>query len=483
MTTIPATDSAAAPARLSWRFPATFWFANVAELFERAAFYGMFATLSFYLSQKVGFSDVGAGWVAAGFSFTLYFLPPFMGSLADKFGFRVSLLAAFLILAVGYGLLGALQLKSTTVVALLAIAVGGAIVKPVITGTAAKCSDVHHRARAFSIFYLMVNIGAFLGKTVAAPLRTGFDLPGYGRLELGLVYINYYAALMAACAFVVILLAYRNPDREGTGKPFSEVVEAFLTVVTNIRFLCLILIVAGFWAIQGQLYASVPKFLTRLVGPDAKPEWLANINPFVVVCCVVPVTHIVRNVRPERSILVALLLISCSAFVMALSAGGSGRPDAAISVLGLFTLHPVTAVAVLGIALQGFAECFLSPKFMEYASKQAPRGQEGLYLGFQNLPTCIAWLFGSIVSGYLLDAFCPDPEKLKIADPAAYAQWQAALVGQAPMPAAFAGAHLIWYFFVGVGLTAFAALVVFNVVTIRIDRKLQHERENDRLAG
>lgn len=470
MTTIPATDSAAAPARLSWRFPATFWFANVAELFERAAFYGMFATLSFYLSQEVGFDDIWAGWVAAGFSFFLYFLPPFTGSLADKFGFRRALLAAFFTLAIGYSVLGIYQYKSTTLLALLAIALGVATLRPVITGTAAKCSDAHHRARAFSIFYMVVNIGAFLGKTVAAPLRTGFDMPGYGRMELGLVYINYYAALMAACAFLVVLVAYRNPDSEGTGKSFSEVVEAFVTVVTNIRFLCLILIVAGFWAIQGQLYASVPKFLTRLVGPDAKPEWLANINPFVVVCCVVPVTHLVRHVRPERSILVALLLISGSAFIMALSAGGSGRPNAAISILGLFTLHPVTAVAVLGIGLQGFAECFLSPKFLEYASKQAPPGEEGLYLGFQNLATCIAWLFGFIVSGYLLDAFCPDPEKLKIADPAAYAQWQAALVGQAPMPAAFAGAHHLWYFFVGVGLVAFAALVLFNVVTRRIDR-------------
>lgn len=471
MTTIPVSDAAAAPVRLGWRFPATFWFANIAELFERAAYYGMFAALSFYLSQKVGFDDVDAGWVAAGFSFFLYFLPPFMGSLADKFGYRRSLLMAFAILAVGYAILGVVQFKSTTFVALLAIAVGGAIVKPVITGTAAKCSDAHHRARAFSIFYLMVNIGAFLGKTVAAPLRTGFDLPGYGRLELGLVYINYYASAMAICAFVVILLAYRNPDSEGTGKPFSEVVAAFLTVVTNVRFLCLILIVAGFWAIQGQLYASVPKFLTRLVGPDAKPEWLANINPFVVVCCVVPVTHLVRNVRPERSILLALVFISGSAFVMAISAGGSSRTDAAVSILGLFKLHPITAVAVLGIALQGFAECFLSPKFMEYASKQAPRGQEGLYLGFQNLPTCIAWLFGFIVSGYLLDAFCPDPEKLKLTDPGDYAQWQAAIAGKGEMPVAFASAHYLWFFFVGVGLTAFAALVVFNLVTSAIDRK------------
>ena len=46
------------PDRLSWRFPATFWHANTAELFERAAFYGMFIALVLFLTRKVGFTDV-----------------------------------------------------------------------------------------------------------------------------------------------------------------------------------------------------------------------------------------------------------------------------------------------------------------------------------------------------------------------------------------------------------------------------------------
>ena len=57
--------------------------------------------------------------------------------------------------------------------------------------------------------------------------------------------------------------------------------------IRNLRFLALILITAGFWAIQGQLYASMPDYVLRMAGETYKPEWYANVNPLVVVLFVV----------------------------------------------------------------------------------------------------------------------------------------------------------------------------------------------------
>lgn len=454
--------AALAPAKpLSWQFPATFWFANLSELLERAAYYAMFISLTLYLTDRVGFNDVHAGWVGAFFSFGLYLLPVFMGTFADAIGFRPALMLAFALLTAGYGLLGAFQLKATALVALALIMSGGAIVKPVIQGTAARCSDADHRARAFSIFYFMVNVGAFTGKTVAAPLRE----------RLGLEYINFYAAAMALAALVLVAAAYRSPEATANDRSFSQLLRDFFEVLGNGRFMCLILIIAGFWLIQGQLYASMPKYILRLVGEGAKPEWLANINPFVVVTCVVPITHLVRHMRPANSIAIALCIIPFSALAVALSPILQRSTGNSVPILGLFSLHPVTVMVIVGIGLQGLAECFLAPKFMEFASKQAPKGQEGMYMGFQNLPTSIAWFTGFVMSGYLLDAFCPDPGRLQSSDPAAYAQWQSALAGNGPMPAVYASAHYIWYVFAGVGAVALTALIVFKVVTGRGDRR------------
>ena len=150
--------------KLSWRFPRTFWFANSAELCERAAYYGMFITLFRYLNTDIGFTDPETGLVTALFAGGIYFFPTFMGIMADKIGFKQALMVAFTLLTAGYALLGLFQLKLTAVMALVLIMLGGAIIKPVISGTVAKCSDSDHRARAMSIFYMVVNIGLVLGQ-------------------------------------------------------------------------------------------------------------------------------------------------------------------------------------------------------------------------------------------------------------------------------------------------------------------------------
>ncbi len=464
------TATAAEKPKLGWRFPRTFWVANTAELFERAAYYGMFIALALYLTDRVHFSDVHAGWVAGCFASVLYLLPMFMGAMADRIGFRAALIMAFSLLTFGYFLLGATQLKPVVLISLAIIMVGGAIVKPCISGTAAKSSDDAHRARAFSIFYLVINIGAFLGKTIAKPLRTGFTVPGTEiHLELGLEYINFYASAMAFLALIFVTLFYRNLDNPGTGRSLQYVFAGLGDVLHNFRFLSLIVIVAGFWTIQGQLYASMPKYVLRVVGPHSSPEWLANVNPLVVVLLVVPITHLVRHLKPASSIGIAMAIVPLSALTFSLSPLVQSSTGTTVNVLGVH-MHPVTVVAIAAIILLGLAECFLSPKFYEFASKQAPPGQVGMYMGYQSLTTFIAWAFGFTSSGYLLRAFCPNPTDLP---PAVYEQWRAAtaIPSAAPLPTEYAHAHYLWYAYALVGAVAFVALLVFKVITDSIDRR------------
>jgi len=499
------TNPPAAP--LSWKFPRTFWVANGAELLERAAYYGMAIALAVYLTRQIGFDDVATGWVAAGFASVLYLLPTFTGIMADRMGFRRALILAFALLAIGYALLGLAGLRTGVrpesatsaptatslaaeeaaaiiteeelffsplprkLIAVLALAVimfGGSIVKPVISGTVAKCSDEAHRARAFSIFYAMVNIGAFTGKFVAAPLRTGFTVPGTDvHLALGLDYINYYAALMALLAAIFVARYYRNPDIEGQGKTYREALRGLLHVLGNFRFMVLIVIIAGFWTIQHQLYASMPKYILRMLGESAKPEWLANINPLVVVILVVPITHLVRGYRAVNTIAISLTIIPLSALTVALSPLFASAVGGNQVNLGFAVAHPITVMVILGIGLQGVAECFLSPKWLEFASKQAPPGETGLYMGYMHLSSFFAYFLGFVISGYLLDAFCPEPTTLPAAE---QAQRLAAIAGHGPMPAAYAHAYYIWLVFAAIGFAALLALLLFRVITERIDR-------------
>jgi dipeptide/tripeptide permease len=427
----------------TWRFPATFWVANVIELAERAAYYGVFIALVVFLTSVVGFTDIQAGWVGASYAGLVYLLPFVTGAISDRIGFRPALIIAFALLAAGYGLMWAVPRPLPVIVALFLAAVGGSFVKPLITGTVALCSTEVSRARAFSLFYMLVNVGSFTGKSVAGPVRKA----------LGVGAVPLYSAGAAAIALVIAIFFYW-PKENTAARPRSiaDTMRGLATVLRNGRFLALILITAGFWLIQGQMYASMPKYVLRMVGDAAMPEWYANVNPLVVVLFVVPVTQLVRKMAPIASIAIALGLVPISATIM----GFSTKIGTMAAGLGIAT-HPITVAIVLGIGLQGLAECFLSPRYLEFASKQAPPGQEGLYMGYSHVNVFFAWFFGFILSGYLLDAFCPDPAKLSAAD---QAMRVAALAGQGSMPAAYAHAHVIWWVFASVGVAAFIALMM-----------------------
>ncbi len=440
--------------RTTWRFPRSFWTGNAAELCERAAYYGTFIALRTYLIRVVGLDDVQAGIVAGMFGGWIYLVPFFTGAAADRIGFRKALILAFVLLAAGYGTLGFFHTLGPVLLGLALVVLGGAFVKPVITGTVAKTSDYANRARAFSIFYMMVNIGSFTGKTIVAPIR----------IDMGVENVPFFSAGAALLALIVVLLTFRPPEDEATRpRTLADTLRGMWMAVSNLRFLALILITAGFWSIQGQLYASMPDYVLRMAGETYKPEWYANVNPLVVVLFVVAVTQLVRTWKPENSILIAMALVPFSALAMASSVLFSGN----IEFLGL-SVHPITAMMVVGIAILGICECFLSPKYLEFASKQAPPGKEGIFLGFAHVNTFFAWIFGFIFSGFLLSRYCPEPTTLP---PELQLQHAAALAGQGPMPEAYAHAHYLWLAYTGVGILTLLALLLFIWATRRIDAR------------
>ncbi len=437
----------------TWKYPRTFWIANTMELFERAAYYGCFIFLSVYLTQRVGFTDIETGWVTGAFSFLLYFMPTIMGTVADRIGFKASICLAFLLLAAGYTTLGAYPTKLAALASLVVILVGGAIVKPVISGTVAKCSDELNRARAFSIFYWVVNIGAFSGKSVVDPIREAFEDPSVP--GSGLQYINFYSASMALVALVFAVFFYRNVEGSQEPRTIREIFSGLAKVLLNWRFLSLIIITGLFWSIQGQLYATMPKYLFRMVGEFTKPGWIANVNPLVVVICVIPITQLVRKLRPVSSIGISFLIIPLAALSVAIAPLFGSDPIS----LGPISMHPIVLLMIVGIACQGLAECFLSPRYLEFASKQAPEGETGLYMGYSHLNAGFGWLFGFVLSGILLDRWCPDPASLP------------STLTELEIQARYAKAHYIWYVFTAIGVLGFFLLMGFKALTDWIDRK------------
>ena len=453
------TNAASNPKSLKQKFSNAFWVANGVELLERLAYYAVFIVITLYLSNVWGFSDIEAGAISGVFSASLYLLPLFSGAYADKIGFRSAIILAFSLLSLGYAGLGILPtllesaglvdysmtttfnglnesyLRWTIVPVMALIVLGGSFIKSVISGTVARETTSENRARGYSIFYMMVNIGAFTGKTVVDPLRKSMG-------DQGLVYLNFFSASMTLLALIAVIFFYKSVKTEGQGKSFREIGQGLIRVLTNWRLLILILIISGFWLIQSQMYATMPKYVIRLIGEDASPGWYANVNPLIVFVMVNFVTSLMKKKKALSSMMIGMLIIPVSALVMSF-----GNQIDSPAILGL---HPVAFMMILGIAMQAIAECFISPRFLEYFSLQSPKGEEGLYLGFSHLHSFFSYLLAFLMGGFLLDKYCPNPRLFSSAE--AYA-------------AATEHAHYIWYVFVVVGLISALALFIYGKVT------------------
>ena len=452
----------------TWKFSRAFWSANLVELLERAAWYGVFVAITLYLSRILGFTDIQSGFISAVFMGGLYLLPTFSGALADKIGFRASLLLAFGLLTLGYSSMWLLPMmlqnaglveygrevvfhglkdgwqKWLFIPVMVVIMVGGSFIKSVITGTVARETTAETRARGYSIFYAVVNIGAFSGKTIVKPLRMAMG-------NEGLIWLNLFAAGMTALAFVLVLFLYRSSREEGEGKNLTEIWRALVAVCSQTRLVVLMMIITGFWMVQHQLYATMPKYVLRMAGEGASPSWYANVNPAVVVLTVGLITQLMQHRTALFSMTVGMFIMPVSAFCMAV---GNMLPADA-TILGM---QPVALMMIVGIMFQGLAESFISPRYLEYFSLQAPIGEEGLYLGFSHLHSFISAILGFSISGFLLDRYCPSSEGFATA-----AQWAVAKQD----------AHYIWFIFVGVALVSAISLIVFGKVTERMDAARQ----------
>ena len=84
------------------RFPRVFIIANAIEFLERLAFYGVYINLAVYLGTAVGMSDLEVGAALGWFGGVRALLPVLVGSIADRIGFKTSLITAFSMYAFAY---------------------------------------------------------------------------------------------------------------------------------------------------------------------------------------------------------------------------------------------------------------------------------------------------------------------------------------------------------------------------------------------
>ncbi|UCF68040.1 MAG: MFS transporter, partial [Acidobacteriota bacterium] len=248
-------------------YPGQFWVANTMEIFERMSWYGWFTVMALYVTGTVetgglGFSTETRGALQAIVPFFLYIFPVFTGALADRYGFKRTFIVAYIVMIVSYYMLGQFSSFPTFFLAFMFVAVGAALFKPVVVGTVAKVTDESNSATGFGIFYMMVNIGGFVGPIVAGLVR------GWGW-----EYVFIACSTWALINLIIVLVFYREPDataeqRSGT---FRKVLDNMVEVLGNMRFFIAVFVV---------LFALM--FANLRIGPFAYFKWWPHCTLFVI---------------------------------------------------------------------------------------------------------------------------------------------------------------------------------------------------------
>jgi dipeptide/tripeptide permease len=378
-------------------FPPVFWVANLIEVLERFAYYGIYFGFGIYMTH-LGYSRDQLGVVQSLFLFVSYSMPVISGSFADRFGFKPMLIVSYLAYLPSILLL--LSAHSLTGIALTMLSIGFAagIFKPLVAGSIRVLTDSTNKTLGFGIFYAMVNIGGTLGPIVAGKLRV-----------ISWSYAFIAAAIAIVLMLIVTLFFYEEPPREKRGKTVGETIVEIGLTLTDLKFATfLILLGFGFWLPfwaffnlcalyidanldTARLYQDLhaipllgPGLADFLSAPDDKGvrriigETIGNTG-WVIIVFQIMVSNLMAKVRALPAFMAGLAIAGFGFFVI-------GR--AATSAPSL---------VFLGIALFAIGEMICSPRIQEYITWIAPKDKAGLYMGSNFLGTMI----GGLTSGFI----------------------------------------------------------------------------------
>ncbi|CAL2088656.1 peptide MFS transporter [Tenacibaculum sp. 190524A02b] len=286
-----------------WGHPKGLYVLFFVEMWERFSYYGMRAILTLFLAAPVILGDPqsGYGWTNAEtlsfygtYTMFVYLTSIPGGWIADKFiGQKKAVMLGGLLLCAGHGIL-AIDAQWAFFSGLVLIVIGVGFLKPNIStmvGGLYKQGD-DRRDKGFYIFYIGINLGAFLGALIVGAVAAkygwhyGFGLAGIGMALGQIVYMYGLKYLEGVGEF---LGKTDSPDKELMKKPLTPVEKDRMTVMF-LSFLIIIVFWGAFEQAGGlmSLYTEqktnrMLSFSLPLIGNEVPAAVFQSINAFFII--------------------------------------------------------------------------------------------------------------------------------------------------------------------------------------------------------
>jgi len=410
-------------------FPRNFWTVITMEFFERGSYYGVMSVLSVYLVLSrshggLGFSKESVGVIKSTITPLLYLLPIISGAVADRYGYRKTLMFAFLVMSAGYFLTSMVTSYHWVFASLLFMVTGAGFFKPVISGTIARTTDESNSSLGFGIYYWSINLGAFIFPLILIPYLKGFSWS----------YIFVMAGVFTGSMLIINILIYKEPAKPENTKSLTVILKEAVLVLKDYRFILMILIYSGFWILYFQMFDTVLWYLSEYMnmGPVnnfvnsvlaifmANPHWkfeaehVTVINAGTIILLQILVSSIVKHTKALPTMIAGISMGTIGMAILAFSSNAW--------------------VFIIGMIVFSVGEMTAHPKFISYVGLIAPPDKKALYLGYSFLYGVIGSGIGGVLGANLYVHFV---DKLK--NPSA-----------------------LWFIFSLIGVATIVGLVLYN---------------------
>lgn len=379
------------------------------EMWERFSYYGMRAILVLYLVAEATADNAGLGW-SNGDALSLYGTYTMLvyvasipgGIIADKLiGQRKSVLLGGILLVFGHSVLAVEEMWAFYTG--LGLIIGGVgMLKPNIStmvGGLYKQGDIR-RDKGFTIFYIGINVGAFLSSLIVGYVgevygwHYGFGLAGIG-MALGLIqYVLGQKHLKHVGNFLGT--SENEEEKAASKRPLSKI-EKDRVVVLFISFLLVIVFWGAFEQAGGlmNIYAS-EKTNRMLMGWEVPASWFQSLNAMFIIIfgTVVAAYWAKRKLNGKLStslfkMILGLIIMGAGFFFMT---GASMQYDDGGSS-AMYWL-------VLAYLFHTIGELCISPVALSFITKLAPLKYASLTMGVYFAMTG----FGNKLAGVLGEA-------------------------------------------------------------------------------
>jgi MFS family permease len=363
------------------RLPRSVWTMEAGGLVNAFGNGITFPYLVIYLHNVRGFPLATAGFVLAAGNAIGLLASPVSGPIVDRIGGRLTLAAALVLMAVGYGSYALVHEPWQAYAASLVAGVGNGAFWTSQSTLLAGLTPPERRHSAFAVQRVTRNLGIGLGGLVGGLIATTADPTSF--TVLFLVDAATFLAFLVALAFVPEPVALAEPAPETAG---------YLDVLRHRVFIAFVALNVVFVAAGYAQLELLPVFAKNEAGvTETEIGLVFLVNTLVIVLAQLPVARLLEG-RRRMAALAVMTVIWASAWLTVFAAGA--YTEAATAAV-LFAI----AAAIFGIG-----ECLQGPTQGALVADLAPERLRGRYMAVSTTSWQVGFVIGPALGGLVLGA-------------------------------------------------------------------------------